>query len=68
MSKAGLAMASQIWAVRLAELGIPVYEVRPGIIDTDMASSLKSCPAAFGGYQLFRQQALAEGYQKEPVT
>ena len=30
VSKAGLAMASQLWAVRLAEVGIPVYEVRPG--------------------------------------
>jgi 3-oxoacyl-[acyl-carrier protein] reductase len=36
VSKAGLAMASQLWAVRLAEVGIPVYEVRPGIIRTDM--------------------------------
>ena len=29
-------------------------------IDLDVASTLKSCPAAYGGYQLFRQQALAE--------
>jgi 3-oxoacyl-[acyl-carrier protein] reductase len=36
VSKAGLAMASQLWAVRLAAAGIPVYEVRPGIIRTDM--------------------------------
>jgi NAD(P)-dependent dehydrogenase (short-subunit alcohol dehydrogenase family) len=41
VSKAGLAMASQIWAVRLAELGIPVYEVRPGIIDTDMTAGVR---------------------------
>jgi NAD(P)-dependent dehydrogenase (short-subunit alcohol dehydrogenase family) len=27
--------------VRLAEFGIPVYEVRPGIIDTDMTSAAK---------------------------
>jgi len=40
VSKAGLAMASQLWAVRLAELGIPVYEVRPGIIDTDMTATV----------------------------
>ena len=38
VSKAGLAMASQLWAVRLAETGIPVYEVRPGIIRTDMTA------------------------------
>jgi 3-oxoacyl-[acyl-carrier protein] reductase len=40
VSKAGLAMASQLWAVRLAELGIAVYEVRPGIIDTDMTAGV----------------------------
>jgi len=40
VSKAGLAMASQLWAVRLAEVGIPVYEVRPGIIDTDMTAGV----------------------------
>jgi 3-oxoacyl-[acyl-carrier protein] reductase len=38
VSKAGLAMAAQLWAVRLAEHGIPVYDVRPGIIRTDMTA------------------------------
>ena len=32
VSKAGLAMAAQLLAVRLAAEGIPVYEVRPGVI------------------------------------
>jgi 3-oxoacyl-[acyl-carrier protein] reductase len=41
VSKAGLAMASQLWAVRLAGLGIAVYEVRPGIIDTDMTAAVR---------------------------
>jgi 3-oxoacyl-[acyl-carrier protein] reductase len=40
VSKAGLAMASRLWAVRLAGDGIPVYEVRPGIIRTDMTSAV----------------------------
>ncbi|MGI9175042.1 MAG: 3-ketoacyl-ACP reductase [Rhodothermales bacterium] len=40
ISKAGLSMATQLWAVRLAEFGIPVYEVRPGIIRTDMTSGV----------------------------
>jgi NAD(P)-dependent dehydrogenase (short-subunit alcohol dehydrogenase family) len=40
VSKAGLAMASQLWAVRLAEAGIAVYEVRPGIIRTDMTAAV----------------------------
>jgi NAD(P)-dependent dehydrogenase (short-subunit alcohol dehydrogenase family) len=38
ISKAGLSMATKLWAVRLAEFGIPVYEVRPGIIETDMTA------------------------------
>ncbi len=41
MSKAGLAMHNKIWAVRLAEYDIPVYEVRPGIIKTDMTSGVE---------------------------
>jgi NAD(P)-dependent dehydrogenase (short-subunit alcohol dehydrogenase family) len=40
VSKAGLAMASQLFAVRLAEAGLPVYEVRPGIIRTDMTKGV----------------------------
>jgi NAD(P)-dependent dehydrogenase (short-subunit alcohol dehydrogenase family) len=38
ISKAGIAMATRLWAVRLAEFGIPVYEIRPGIIKTDMTA------------------------------
>ena len=41
MSKAGLAMHNKIWAVRLAEFDLPVYEVRPGIIKTDMTSGVE---------------------------
>ncbi len=40
ISKAGLAMAAQLWAVRLGEHGIPVYDVRPGIIRTDMTAAV----------------------------
>jgi 3-oxoacyl-[acyl-carrier protein] reductase len=40
VSKAGLAMATQIWAHRLAEYKIPVYEVRPGVIHTDMSNQV----------------------------
>jgi NAD(P)-dependent dehydrogenase (short-subunit alcohol dehydrogenase family) len=40
VSKAGLAMAAQLFAVRLAASGIPVYEVRPGIIHTDMTAAV----------------------------
>jgi NAD(P)-dependent dehydrogenase (short-subunit alcohol dehydrogenase family) len=41
VSKAGVAMASQLWAVRLADENIQVYEVRPGITATDMTSGVR---------------------------
>jgi NAD(P)-dependent dehydrogenase (short-subunit alcohol dehydrogenase family) len=41
VSKAGLAMVTQLFALRLAEHGIRVYEVRPGVIDTDMTAGAK---------------------------
>jgi len=41
VSKAGLSMAARLFAVRLAAHGIPVYEVRPGIIETDMTAAVK---------------------------
>jgi len=39
LSKAALAMATQLFAVRLGPVGIPVYEVRPGVIRTDMTAA-----------------------------
>lgn len=36
ISKAGIAMATKLWAARLGEFDIPVYEIQPGIIKTDM--------------------------------
>jgi len=41
ISKAGLSMATSIFADRLAPEGIMVYEVRPGIIQTDMTARVK---------------------------
>ncbi len=40
ISKAGIAMATKLWAARLGEFGIPVYEIQPGIIKTDMTSAV----------------------------
>ena len=40
MSKAGMSMMTLLFADRLAEYGINVYEVRPGIIATDMTSAV----------------------------
>jgi 3-oxoacyl-[acyl-carrier protein] reductase len=41
VSKAGLSMAARLFAVRLAPDRIPVYEVRPGIVATDMTAGVK---------------------------
>lgn len=41
ISKAGISMLTKLYADRLAPEGIYVYEVRPGIIDTDMTSVVK---------------------------
>ncbi|SFD07813.1 3-ketoacyl-ACP reductase [Spirosoma endophyticum] len=40
IAKAGLSMATQLFATRLGEYNIPVYEVRPGIIKTDMTAGV----------------------------
>jgi NAD(P)-dependent dehydrogenase (short-subunit alcohol dehydrogenase family) len=42
ISKAGMGMMTRLWADRLAEFGINVYEIRPGIIETDLTSVVKS--------------------------
>ena len=41
ISKAGVSMITQLFADRLAEYGIPVNEIRPGIIATDMTSKVQ---------------------------
>ncbi len=41
MSKAGLSMAARLFAARLAADGIPVFEVRPGVIATDMTAGVR---------------------------
>ena len=56
ISKAGISMATKLWAMRLAEYGIQVYEVRPGIFRTDMTDGVK------GKYD----KLLAEGLTLDP--
>jgi NAD(P)-dependent dehydrogenase (short-subunit alcohol dehydrogenase family) len=41
ISKAGLSMTAALYAQRLAALGVKVFEIRPGIIRTDMISSVE---------------------------
>ncbi|MGC3946719.1 MAG: 3-ketoacyl-ACP reductase [Chryseolinea sp.] len=56
ISKAGLAMMTKLFAARLAAHGIGVFEVRPGIIHTDMTS----------GVQQKYDQLIANGLTLEP--
>ena len=42
VAKAGLSMVVQLFAARLAAAGIRVYEVRPGLIDTDMTRPVRA--------------------------
>ncbi len=42
LSKAGLGMLNKLFAARLAEFGIGVYEIRPGVIQTDMTAGVQS--------------------------
>jgi len=41
ISKAGMSMITKLFAVRLGEFNIPVFEVRPGVIRTDMTAGAK---------------------------
>jgi NAD(P)-dependent dehydrogenase (short-subunit alcohol dehydrogenase family) len=41
VAKAGLAMMTKLYAVRLAEYGIGVFEIQPGVIATDMTGAVK---------------------------
>lgn len=41
ISKAGISMITKLFAARLAEFGISVLEIRPGIIETDMTAKVK---------------------------
>ena len=40
VAKAGMSMATQLFAARLGEFFIPVYEVRPGVVATDMTAKV----------------------------
>ena len=41
VSKAGISMTTRLFADRLAQYGVPVFEIRPGIIMTDMTAGVK---------------------------
>ena len=41
ISKAGISMITKLFAARLAQYGVSVIEIRPGIIETDMTAKVK---------------------------
>jgi NAD(P)-dependent dehydrogenase (short-subunit alcohol dehydrogenase family) len=41
LAKAGLSMHTKLWAARLAEHGIGVFEIQPGIVETDMTAGVR---------------------------
>ncbi len=41
VAKAGMSMATNLFAARLGEHDIPVYEIRPGVTETDMTLGVK---------------------------
>ena len=41
LSKAGIGMMNTLFAVKMAEFGVNVYEIRPGIISSDMTKTVK---------------------------
>lgn len=70
VSKAGLSMATKLWATRLGEFRIPVFEVRPGIIRTDMTSLVESEYAALieGGISIERRWGTPEDVGRAVVA
>ncbi|MBM1105714.1 3-ketoacyl-ACP reductase [Aurantibacter crassamenti] len=56
ISKSGMSMMTQLFATRLGEYDIPVYELRPGVIETDMTA----------GVQEKYQKLVTEGLTVEP--
>ena len=61
ISKAGLSMSAQTYAQRLAPEGVLVFEVRPGIIRTDMISAVESVYEEKIAGGLLPQRRMGEG-------
>ncbi len=70
VSKAGLGMLTQLFAARLADHGVRVYEVRPGIIRTDMTAPVQDKYDALiaGGLTPIRRWGLPEDVGRAVVA
>ncbi len=60
IAKAGVSMATQLFAARLGEYNIPVYEIRPGVIHTDMTAGVTEKYDALIAGSLFVQKRWGE--------
>jgi len=61
MSKAGLSMSVALYAQRLAEIGVKVFEIRPGIIRTDMIAKVEKAYEEKIAAGLLPQRRMGEG-------
>jgi NAD(P)-dependent dehydrogenase (short-subunit alcohol dehydrogenase family) len=61
ISKAGLSMSVALYAQRLAETGVKVFEIRPGIIRTDMISKVEKIYDEKIASGLLPQRRMGEG-------
>jgi 3-oxoacyl-[acyl-carrier protein] reductase len=61
ISKAGLSMSVALYAQRLAACGIPVFEIRPGIIRTDMIAKVEQAYDEKIAAGLLPQRRMGEG-------
>ncbi len=61
ISKAGLSMSAALYAQRLAAHGIPVFEIRPGIVRTDMIAKVEKLYEDKIAAGLLPQQRMGEG-------
>ena len=61
ISKAGLSMSAALWAARLASNNIGVFEIRPGIIRTDMISAVENVYDQRIADGLLPQRRMGEG-------
>ena len=60
ISKAGLSMAVSLWAQRLAQSGVKVFEIRPGVIRTDMIAAVEKLYEERIGAGLLPQRRMGE--------
>ena len=60
MAKAGISMAVKLFAARLAPSGIPVFEIQPGIIRTDMIAPVAASYEAKIAAGLVPQERMGE--------